>query len=34
MIVVTALALAWFVVGAIGSFMIACPNCGRFVASG
>lgn len=31
MIVVMALALAWFVVGAIGSIMIACPNCGRSV---
>ena len=25
----SALGLSWFFVGGVGSFMIACPNCGR-----
>ena len=28
---VVPLALAWFLVGAVGSFLIACSNCGRSV---
>lgn len=31
MFFVMPLALAWFLVGAIGIFLIACPNCGRSV---
>lgn len=30
-IAVLPLAFVWFAVGSLGSFMIACPNCGRSV---